>query len=137
MPPVLPNPSNRHKWSIIVSFVVVLVVVSLSMALHRALSSPPRFRASSTMLMMPFTNAVLAESFQARVFQSIPGVHLEQIGTSGLIEVVAYAATAAEAVTNANQAPNLLAFAAHEELGVRVATARQALSAQRTSIFHP
>lgn len=79
-----PNPSNRHKWFIIVSLVVVLIVVSLGMALHRALSSPPRFRASSLVLMTPFTNGVLAASFQARAFQSMPGVRLEQRGTTGL-----------------------------------------------------
>lgn len=56
-----------------VAFVVVLVVVSLGMALHRALSSPPRFRASSLVLMTPFTNGLLAESFQARAFKGAPG----------------------------------------------------------------
>ncbi len=103
---LLSNPSNRHKWFIIVSCVVVLILRSLGVALHRALSSPPRFRASSLVLITPTssTSAVLAKSFQARAFQSMPGVHLEQRGSAGLIEVVAYAATAAEAQTNANQA---------------------------------
>jgi hypothetical protein len=136
---LLPNPSHRHKWFFIVAFVVALVVVSLGMALHQALSSPPRSRASSTVLMTPFTNGVLAKSFQARTFQSIPGAHLEQRGTAGLIEVVAYAATAAEAQTNANQATDRLACAAMETfgVGVRVSTIRGATSARRTSIFHP
>jgi hypothetical protein len=89
--------------------------------------------------MRPSTNAVLAESFQARTFQTMPGVRLEPHGTSGLIEVVAYAATAAEAQTNANEAPIVLARAVYETFGdgVRVNTLRQALSIQRTSIFHP
>ena len=118
---------------------VVPVLASLGMALHRALSSPHRFRASSLVLMTPFTNGELAKSFQARAFQSIPGIHLEQRGTTGLIEVVANAATVAEAQTNANQAPNLLARAAKETYGagVRVSTIRQAISARRTSIFNP
>ena len=138
---MLSNPSNRHRWFIIVSIVVALVVVSLGMAFHRALSSPPRFRASSLVLITPAssTSGVLAESFQERAFQSMPGVHLEQRGSPGLVEVVAYATNAAEAETNANQAPNLLARAAMETLGggVRVGQVRQAFRARRTSIFHP
>jgi hypothetical protein len=88
--------------------------------------------------MTPFTNEVLAKSFQARAFQSIPGVHLEQRGTAGLIEVVAYAATAAEAQASASQATDRLARAAMETFGagVRVSIIRPATSA-RTSIFHP
>ena len=138
---MLSNPSNRHKWFIIVSCVVVLIVGSLGVALHRALSSPPRFRASSLVLITPtpFTSGVLAETFQARAFQSMPGVHLKQQGTAGLIEVVAYAATAAEAQTNANQAPYPLALAGMETFGAgfRMSILRPALSAQRTFIFHP
>jgi hypothetical protein len=162
---LLSNPSNRHKWFIIVSCVVVVVVGSLGVALHRALSSPPRFRASSLALITPTasTSVVLTESFQARAFQSMPGVHLEQRGSAGLIEVVAYAATprrpvvragpsraglievvayaatAAEAQTNANQAFYPLARAGMETFGAgfRVSILRPALSARRTSIFHP
>ena len=83
MSPMLSNPSNRHRWFIIVSIVVTLVVTWLGMALHRALSSPPRFRASSLVLITPAssTSGVLAESFQERAFQSMPGVHLEQRGS--------------------------------------------------------
>ena len=162
---LLSNPSNRHKWFIIVSCVVVLILGSLGVALHRALSSPPRFRASSLVLITPTssTKAVLAESFQARAFQSMPGVHLERQGSAGLIEVggaatprrpavrvgpggaaglieiVAYAATAAEAQTNANQAFYPLARAGMGTFGAgfRMSTLRPAMSARRTSIFHP
>lgn len=138
---MLSNPANRHRWFIVVSIVVALVVVSLGMALNRALSSPPRFRASSLVLITPTssTSGVLAQSFQARALQSMPGVHLEQRGSPGLVEVVAYATNAAEAQTNANQAPSLLARAAMETLGggVRVSQVRQAFRARRTSIFHP
>jgi len=89
--------------------------------------------------MPPFNNGVLAESFQGRAFHSMPRVHVEQCGTAGLIEVVAYAATAAEAQTNANQAPEHLARAAMETFGpgVRVSIIRRATSARRTSTFHP
>jgi hypothetical protein len=163
---LLSNPSNRHKWFIIVSCGVVLILGSLGVALHRALSSPPRFRASSLVLITPTssTKAVLAESFQARAFQSMPGVHLERQGSAGLIEVVAYAATprrpavragpggaaglieivayaatAAEAQTNANQAFYPLARAGMETFGAgfRMSILRPAMSARRTSIFHP
>jgi uncharacterized protein involved in exopolysaccharide biosynthesis len=138
---MLSNPSNRYKWFIIVSCVVVLIVGSLGLALHRALSSPPRFRASCLVLITPTSSVsgVLAESFQARAFQSIPRVHLEQRGSPGLIEVVAYATNAAEAQTNANQAFYPLARAGEETFGAgfRVSILRQALSARRTSIIHP
>jgi len=138
---MLSNPSNRHKWRIVVSCVVVLILGSLGVALHRALSSPPRFRASSLVLITPTssTSGVLAESFQARVFESMPGVHLEQRGTNGLVEVVAYAATAAEAQTSANKAFYPLARAGMETFGAwfRVSILRQALSARRASVFRP
>src|ERR1039458_8714918 len=138
---MLSNPSNRHKWFIIVSCVVVLIVGSLGVALHRALSSPPRFRASSLVLITPTSsvNGVLAESFQARAFQSMAGVHLKQRGSPSLIEVVAYATNAAEAQTNANQAFYPMARAGGETFGAgfRVSTLRPALSVRRTSVFHP
>src|ERR1039457_3417942 len=84
---MLSNPWPCHKWLIIVSCFVVLIVGSLGVALHRAFSSPPRFRASSLVLITPTSsvNGVLAESFQARAFQSMPGVHLKQRGSPGLV----------------------------------------------------
>ena len=138
---VLSNPSNRHKWFIIVPCVVVLIVGSLGLALHRALSSAPRFRASSLVMIRPTssTTGVLAESFQARAFQSMAGVHLKQRGSPSLIEVVAYATNAAEAQTNANQAFYPQARAREQTFGAgfRVIILRPALSARRASTFRP
>jgi uncharacterized protein involved in exopolysaccharide biosynthesis len=138
---MLSNSLKRNKWFIIVSCVVLLIVGSLGVALYRALSSPPRFRASSLVLVAPTssTSGVLAESFQARAFQSMPGIHLEQRGSPGLIEIVAYATNAAEAQTNANQALYPLARAGEETFGsgFRLSIVRPALSARRASAFRP
>ena len=135
---MLPNAPNRKKKFIIVSLLVVLVVVLISMALYSTLSSPPRFRASSLVMISPFTNGVLATSFQARAFQSMPAVHLQQQGAAGIIEVVAYGTTAGEAQTSANQATDRLLRAVAESFGtgVRVGILRRADNARRTSIFH-
>jgi hypothetical protein len=135
---MLPTPLNRKRWPIVVSLVVVALLVLTGTELHKALSSPPRFRASTVVQMTPFTNGVMTASFQAQTFQSMPGVHLKQRGAAGLIEVVAYGPTAAAALTNANQATYRLLLAAPETFGtaVRVRIVRGAVYLGRTSIFH-
>jgi hypothetical protein len=135
---MLPTPLNRNRWPIVVSLLVVALLVLLGTELHKALSSPPRFRASTLVLMTPFTNGVLTASFQAHAFQSMPGVHLKQKGAAGLIEVVAYGPTAAAALTNANQATYRLVLAAPEMFGaaLRVSIIRGPVNLGRTSIFH-
>jgi hypothetical protein len=135
---MLSTPLDRKRWPIVVSLLVVVLLVLLGTELHKALSSPPRFRASTLVLMTPFTNGVLTASFQAHTFQSMPGVHLKQIGAAGLVEVVAYGPTAAAALTNANQATYRLVLAAPETFGaaLRVSIIRGPVYLGRTSIFH-
>jgi hypothetical protein len=135
---MLPNIPSRQKRFIIASILVVLVVALLSTVLYQALSSPPRFRASSLVFMTPFPKGVLLPSFQTRAFLSMPTVHLEQRGAGGIVEVVAYATTAGDVQTNANEATVLLLRAVSESFGtgVHASIVRRADSARRTSIFH-
>ena len=135
---MIPTPLNRKRWPIVVSFLVVVLLVLIGTEFHKALSSPPRFRASTVVQMTPFTNGVLTASFQAHAFQSMPGVHLKQRRGVGLIEVIAYGPTAAAALTNANQATSRLLLAAPETFGtaVRFSVLRGPVYLGRTSIFH-
>jgi hypothetical protein len=129
--------------AVVTSFLVVLLVALLGTQLHKALSSPPRYRAYTVVQMTPFTNGVMTASFQAQTFQSMPGVHLKQRRgaaglAAGLIEVVAYGTTAAAALTNANQAAYRLVRVAPETFGaaVRVRIIEGPIYYGRTSIFH-
>jgi hypothetical protein len=123
---------------VVASLLVVVLVALLGTQLHQALSSPPRFRATTLVLMQPFTNAVMTESFQAHAFHSMPGVHLKQTG-AGLIEVVAYGPSKTTAETNAWEAFYCLARAGENAFGagVRMYVCRAPIDGHRTSILHP
>lgn len=136
MPFMQPNASSRQRLLVLVSVLVALVVSSLVMVLSRTLSGPPRFRSSALVLMMPFTNAVLSQDFQARAFQSIPAIHLEHRGGS-VVEVVAYAATSTAARTDADEATDRLISAAMGTFGsgVRLSIVKHAEPGRRSRFF--
>ena len=123
---------------IVTSLFVVVLAALLGTQLHKALSSPPRFRATMLILMQPFTNAAMTESFQASAFHSMPGVRLRQQG-AGLIEVVAYGPSKATAETNAWDAFYCLARTAETTFGpgIRMYVCRAPIDGHRTSILHP
>ena len=101
----------------VVSAVLAAIILVLGIEIYLSQSS---FRASSRLIVVPFTNGVLEPAFQAKAFQSIPNVRIEyQIGRSW-IEVVAHASTAEAALTNATEATHRLLGTALESFGTGV-----------------
>ena len=121
----------------------------VAVALQFAPPSRPRYRADSTVLATPYTNALFARSFESHIVRTIPGVMAVRVTpaltipasgvpvTNGvMIRLIGIGPTPEDAERAANEAAAQLCRTALTNYGVTAAGVGRADNARRYSYFH-
>ena len=122
----------------------------VGVALQLAPPGRPRYRADSTVLATPYTNALFARSFESHIVRTIPGVMAVRVmpafsGPSGsgvpvpngvMIRLIGIGPTPEDAERAANDAAAQLCRTALTNYGVTAAGVGRADNARRYSYFH-
>jgi hypothetical protein len=138
------------KRFVIAALICLMTLLMIGVALYIATPSTHRYRTDSLVLATPFTNALLARSFEAQVIRTIPGVLRLQVSpsfslpapglpaaTNGMaLRIVAFGRTPEEAKRAANEAATQLSRTVLTNYGVTGEIADMATGARRYSYFH-
>jgi len=123
----------------------------LGLALQLAAPSSPRYRADSTVIATPYTNALFASSFKSHIIRTIPGVlalrvmpAFSAVPGSGVpvltngaaIRIIAVGPTPEDAQLAANEAASQLCRTALTNYGVTGVLVDPAKSGRRYSYVH-
>ncbi len=87
--------------------------------------------ATSAVVLMPLPAGVLTNSSLI-----IPGIHVKQVNTAGVIQLAAFGTTPESAQTRANDAASSYCTKARQIYGGKASIIQMATPARRYSIFH-